>query len=400
MSCEQVDYSTPPCNVQDHIIPCFCSSVGPNGDELRIAGCNSLGVPGEWVYEAGLNLQCKHWANNPTLEGGSIAGYRATCKRNSYKGSIEECCSEPGACFSSNGGTCDPEARSYTGKLCQQNYLKICSDTNLNNLKELWSPGGVCQRALEANSLAGNNAYVADLGSALLGSYFQNFPVSESPSDLQNLIYDICIDNPLACSRYLENITCPRYTREDLVNLPEARKFCGCNLSDDQYITDQSVLGGAGRECDSICISTQNVRPVNSAGDALYCQKTICIIDNISIDLLNSTLGGINFSQLCGDCGSGGCLCIIKDVDINAEESEIGGINLSQECGNQQCYQTSSNGEVVEVDCDLAFGDRQQQAEDESGASRKWLWIGLGIGLGILILIIIIIFIIFAMKKS
>jgi len=395
--CEQPNYSKPLCNAETHIIPCFCSGIGGAGDTERVNACNRLGVAGEWRYRPGDNLSCFHFPGS-VVEGGSILGYKAICERADYKGNVGECCSNPGQCFSSNGGTCPPEARSYTGKTCQNYYLQYCSTNNLNDLQERWQEGGLCRRALDNNTLAGDLKYVSDLGSQLLGSYFHRGGISETPSELQNMIYDICRDNPLACSRYLDESLCKNYTREDLISLPQARKFCGCHLREELYETFESEFGGIPKECDSICVSASNIRPVNSLGAPLFCQNSICIIDSVTIDLVNSNVGSISFGQLCGNCSDGSCVCIIKDVDIDAEDSTIGGINFDQECGNQKCYQTASNGNVLEVDCDLSIPERQNEADEKEGIT--WWWIILAVAAGIFILIIIILIFVFIFKKK
>lgn len=396
--CERVDYSRPQCSAETHRIPCFCSNNTPSGEQARVDACNQIGISGEWEYKQGAGSTCYHYTNS-VVEGGGVVGTTAFCNRKSYKGDVGECCRQPGACFSSNGGTCDPQARSYTGSKCQAYYLNYCSTNNLNDFKARWQTGGTCRRALDENALAGNKQYVAQLGEIMMGTFFHRGAVSEYPGDLQKLVYEICHDTPLACNRYLNEVLCKDFTREDLINLPETRKFCGCHLQDAEYITNVAELGGSQKECDSICVSSINIRPVDSFGDPLFCNRSICIIDSVAIDLIDSTVGEITFSQLCGDCGSGSCLCIIKDVDIKATDSEIGGLNLEQECGgNERCYQTAADGTVVEVDCDLTLPEKQEQANQKVGFN--WVWIALSIFLVVAIIFFIAIIFIVAAKKK
>lgn len=396
--CEAVDYSRPPCEDTTHRIPCFCSNTAPAGYEASREACGRIGISGEWKYIEGGGATCYHYPNS-VIEGGTIVGRTADCERVAYKGDLAECCQNPGSCFDSRGGTCDPQARSYMGAKCQNYYLSYCSTSNMNDFKTRWQDNGVCKRALDENSLAGDNNFVASLGAAMLGTFFNQGFITEYPGELQNMIYDICRENPLACARYLGDTLCKDYTREDLVSLIEARRFCACHLSDDQYDSSASELGGAPKECDSICISTQNIRPVSSAGDALFCNQSICIIDNVAIDLVKSTVGEINFAQLCGDCSGGNCVCIIKDVDIRGENSDIGGINFEQECGgNERCYQTAANGEVVEVSCELSPDEKKNEANNQAGVN--WPWIALSIFLVVMALLIIILFIVIMLNKK
>lgn len=399
MNCEFVDYSRPACEKEEHRIPCFCSNNTSAGEDARRNACNKLGIPGEWKYRDTGGDTCYHYPNS-VIEGGNIVGTSAVCTRASYKGSIEECCHQPGSCFSSNGGTCDPEARSYTGTKCQNYFLNYCDPPNFNSFKERWQVGGICRRVLEENALQKEYKYVSELGNVMMKAHFDKNFISEYPGEIQNIIYDVCKETPLACDRYLDEKLCTGYTREELTKTTYARRFCGCHLKNEEYATDLAELAGSTKECDSICVSSTNIRHVDSYGEPLYCNKSICVIDSITIDLIDSSVGDINFKQLCGDCGDAGCICIIKDVEVVGEGNKLGDINLEQECeGGERCYQTADNGELVEVDCDVTPEEKVKQANEKT-ESTSWGWIIGGIAVALLILIVIIIIFVILIKKS
>ena len=367
-----VNCNTAP-NIGDrHIINGFCNEAGALGTAGRIQACSNLGVSGEFGDENQTG-SCGFPAFQPGQACGGIAGVQVSCRRLDYKGDITDCCVNAGKCISSNGGTCDPEARSFVGKRCQQFFLSYCSTNRPDQLEERWAPSGICTRVLDNNALAGQTVYVADLGTVLLNSYFSvnqlSAPGTPGFTDFQDRILDICQQNPNACQRYLQNNLCTRYSRSDLANgFPEQRQFCGCHLRAEQYDTFLNNQGSVSVDCDGLCSPATTVKRVDSSGRAITCNSNICVIDNVTVQLIESNVGEITFANVCGGCSgpNSSCTCLIKDVSIEGNNSTIGGINFNNECQRTNCYQTNSDGIVVEVPC----GTLQEQEEAANNAPQ------------------------------
>jgi hypothetical protein len=133
---------------------------------------------------------------------------------------------------------------------------------------------------------------------------------------------------------------CSRYQRKDMKN-DDHRNLCGCYLYNDKsnYPFQDKAIGVT---CDYICTSAEV--PKVSDGTPVQCDESICVMDDVTINIINSKVGGgINFDQLCGNCKGGTCQCYFSDVSINDIDSLIdGGINFKQSCGGN-CFLDSQN---------------------------------------------------------
>jgi hypothetical protein len=128
---------------------------------------------------------------------------------------------------------------------------------------------------------------------------------------------------------------------------------CGCHLSPNQY-TKWNNLGvdGVNVSCDPLCM-LPNVVPQFANGVQSKCSQNLCILDNISIDIINSQTGDINFNTLCGgSCSGGNCRCIFSNINVLQTGSTVGNINFTQSCGgNCSTPDPSSPGNFIQVDC-------------------------------------------------
>tara|TARA_R110002126_G_scaffold61680_3_gene159381 strand:+ start:3266 stop:4591 length:1326 start_codon:yes stop_codon:yes gene_type:complete len=148
--------------------------------------------------------------------------------------------------------------------------------------------------------------------------------------------------------------------------------FCGCFAPVPPYF--QNIKGFSnepgGSTCDYLCYNNNsfklyqnNIIKGNTAleggGSQLQCTDNVCVIDNTSINSLNSN-GNINFNQTCNGCKNPGtgCICYI-DVSvkqlINKIASGKNGMmtqqHFKQNCsGNSVCFQYNE-GEIKEVNC-------------------------------------------------
>lgn len=181
-------------------------------------------------------------------------------------------------------------------------------------------------------------------------------------------------NDPSACDSIL-NRFCYEFSRNDITGNGVSNgqldttlaNVCGCHLSTGSGIPPNPIITTGntstsfnltnfpttslpnvydtnipgGNACDPIC---DNSSISNSGFNT--CTQDSCVIDNVTVNIYNSSTGSINFSQ---DCS--GSTCYIGDVSINEINSSIGSGTLSQNCS--ACYKyTDNNLQTAEqVDC-------------------------------------------------
>jgi len=142
--------------------------------------------------------------------------------------------------------------------------------------------------------------------------------------------------------------------------------YCSCHLDINQYV-DNNI------ECDSLCFQNDTIKLFNSFNQVQRCNKNICTISDITINVLNSD-NKVNFTQMCGNsCTNGTCsLCILKDITINQVSSAVD-VNIFSNCNNTnglngfKCYKTVDNV-ITEVQCEYTGNlDTVNQNESKFG---------------------------------
>ena len=112
-------------------------------------------------------------------------------------------------------------------------------------------------------------------------------------------------------------------------------------MPSEQYGTYSSF--GVERKCDPACTLGEGVRVGVAPGTSNLeeeCDQTICVIDNVKLDILGgSNVGNISFSQACGQCGGQACRCFITNTTLTSVDSVIGDVDITQQCGGTpSCY--------------------------------------------------------------
>lgn len=229
-----------------------------------------------------------------------------------------------------------------------------------------WTNTNFCPNYILTN-LQNNNLDIAQQSMVqVFDQYFTNgllpFP-NGGPGTFQNYLYEnICslnqgtnpsttLPDPAACSLALTSL-CSNYQRSDAVSDQNISNFCGCYLPSQAYSQYENQFGIA-QQCDPICRPTSTIPLVNSTGQIQSCTSNICIIDDVTITIANSTVGSVTFSDICGGCaGAANCQCYINGVSINTAESSLSNINLNQNCtGAINCYTGASGTTPVQVPC-------------------------------------------------
>ena len=190
------------------------------------------------------------------------------------------------------------------------------------------------------------------------------------------VLQPICRAIPGLCASGLQ-LSCNDETTTSLIRNPNRVPWCGCYLSDDQYdkyVNEYQIT----KQCTPICGRQGNIPLAGPSGlGSLGCNQSVCIIDDTTINLAQTNVGGgVNFSQFCSGCSgntqtgntpsvgpdssTSSCRCIIDNNSITAANSQIGGgINLTEVCGSTTCFRNNPDPQkypgppVLPVDCTL-----------------------------------------------
>jgi hypothetical protein len=167
------------------------------------------------------------------------------------------------------------------------------------------------------------------------------------------------------CDELLDQY-CESFTRDDLSKDPTLQTICGCHLATSTPASNAGLklsrkpqgnqydYPGMTQTCDPICAYSGTIQT-----NAPQCAQTVCIMDKISINEINSNCGDITINQVCGQAPSGGGVgnCYISNVDVDLINSDCGGVFLHQNCGACFTFDPSTewNGSVPasakKVDC-------------------------------------------------
>lgn len=371
----------------------------------------------------------------PTINGSewkSIGGNK--CQRTSYKGDPKYCCISnsnpyinPTPCFDSKGYTCNVDNRSNTSKTCYQPIISYCSSAqSIETLEKNWSDiyppclytldswfvGSTTPFTVTGGSLIPSNLYNNTNGISSASDMMVKFNrlynnwgfalgaprASSSYNNIEENIYSICSASPGSCSDMLTEY-CTGISTQDITSNPNLLRWCGCYMPDQEYAryVNQYQLN---KECTPYCNRSGNIPLVTQdKTNVKKCTTDNCLIDNISLNLLNTVIAdGINFSQLCGGCGegsSGSCTCIMDNLTLNTVNTNLqGSINISQQCGSTICYAPNTNQlgpNQISIDCNQDLPTPESTVANVTstyGNIFPYLWIGL-ILLAIIFLIVV-----------
>lgn len=293
---------------------------------------------------------------------------RVYCIRTNFPGDPKKCCTKsyntnpiPSNCFAedNNQQACDPQYRSIVGSPCQNLFTQTCINTPTTNDQFFaeWNGSNFCSETIKQNStslsLASQQKWANDQMNTLFQKYFTNDTIlpGASAGSFQNYLYNFCLSNPQACQTALTNL-CINTTNQDAKNNINIANFCGCHMNPTQTALYTNVYG-IDPVCTGLCARPSTIPVTDSTGNVLKCQGNICIIDDVTISLANSTAGNITFGQICGGCENNtSCQCIISGVTVQAADSQLGNISLQQNCGKSvTCAKLDASGKAQPVDC-------------------------------------------------
>ncbi len=422
--------------------------------------CDSLS-DGEWTRTGNGGYNCHYNScdekTQVTTSAGccngccAITGEATKCKRIAFKGDPLGCCFRDLKCNSSSTNefcfadtakrrTCLPEHRDKSSVQCQHLIYQYCTAPNENDaiffarwLGDVVIDGHLyerpCYHALYRNlfkeqagacSELPNSGYPnsqgfiwsKDLISGTMKRYTTSgYSLDSRPGEITNvefnaMLWDICSNNPGVCQPAL-NLYCNSATTDLLIRRPGLQPWCSCYLSDATY-SKYTNLYQINKECSPIC-NVKGVLPLpdDSGTSVKTCQQSICIIDDVAINIAESKVGvdggSISFAQMCGSCGGGTCSCVFSNTTLTIIESDIDYIGVEQQCsGNSKCYSevVQPDGSIIPVEINCTATDlnaenpyadiEQQNAYNEQQAlnKRNWLVLILFILLGLFIVFI------------
>jgi hypothetical protein len=165
----------------------------------------------------------------------------------------------------------------------------------------------------------------------------------------QNNLIELCTleSLPGICTKALTRY-CDQFTREQVINSDILTSFCGCYTTPDSSFVN--ITGNAA--CDPLCHrALTSQRADNQTGELLTCPQNVCVIDNVTINAINSNItGGININNICSGCsGDNGCLCVVSGVNLASTLGSIGVTsNIGEFCGeNSVCIVTDDEGNTI-----------------------------------------------------
>lgn len=299
--------------------------------------------------------------------------------------------------------TCNPNLLDKCG-----NYASIiagyCGNLSKYGTQKAWQPGtpnndyiGYCNnfvRSTNQTDKATSQTVVnAAVDYMMTNSEFKNFGKNDpSKAAVISNVLQFC-SSMGTCDAQLKQM-CKPYSREDIfsaykkyleltsVNPNDQNAIvykniyqsCGCHLDPSQY-SEWSNLGvdETNVSCDPICM-LPNVLPQFSGGNKATCNQSLCVLDNISIDIVNSQTGDINFNTLCGNCKGGNCRCVFSNINVFQTGSSVGNINFSQQCGSCSTPDPNNPGNFLNIDCKTGI-PTTKPVPDEGIFSNLFKWI-------------------------
>lgn len=313
--------------------------------------------------------------------------------------------------MSYNSVSCSTDGSLATQAGCKTFMTNFCSTDDIGQTYiQKWQgteTTSACRGFVALNT--GNQAQYVPVIDAYVNRYLVTDANPVTYAQQGSLVYQpaitdvikVCQTYPGGCDNVL-GVVCAGETRENLGNNPSKASLCGCFLSDAQYNSYTGAFGTT-KNCDPLCVLQSAVKPRDPANafTTLSCAQTVCVIDNVTISILEkSNLGSIGFAQSCGGCQNGGCTCSISNISITSVESTLGGIDLSQNCsGNVNCYENDANGTPKPVPCSKLGGTGTSTTATTNGFPLRNVLIIIGIILFVF-LIIIVVAVVFRKSRS
>jgi len=284
---------------------------------------------------------------------------------------IETTTNDDSLCFvlgSNRTRTCHPKHRSVTTTECQDALFDYCLGVGVgfDEWASRWCAGSnlpICVQIIMRNLVGNPEPYYNDFAqgachsgtftpTAIPSSAYNNRDgflwstkvitaaykrfksegydlASEVYHPLEDVFYTLFRLAPGISEDVLKDF-CSDKSINDLTSDEATLKYCGCYLPDEEY-GEYLTNYGINKECTPTC-SRLDVIPLSKPDGVskLHCTQTVCVIDDVTIDLINSSAGTISFANICGGCGSdagSSCVCYTLDTTVEEQDSKVGNIS-------------------------------------------------------------------------
>lgn len=273
-------------------------------------------------------------------------------------------------CFDSTGVPCNPSHRDITGDSCSRLMFQHCIAIKDNSVDASWSRSsdgsGECTKWLGrllygdqgqwiefANAIEIRGVLKDYIGTKLtseilvsMAKNFTNYFTIQEIADtgapktplgraVEPVLFTLYKNYNLILQDGGYLLTqCGRYGISDVLKNPLLRKWCGCVLNPEEYAQRYPEIP---IECTPMCNSSDVIQY------STQCQGTECVIDGVTLSLVESQTQGLSITQVCQACGnsiasdttkiSQTCTCVIDNTVITAVQSYIGNISINEMCG-------------------------------------------------------------------
>ncbi|CAH6421717.1 Hypothetical protein HVR_LOCUS1357 [uncultured virus] len=280
-----------------------------------------------------------------------------------------------------------------------------CFDTNI-----VTPTNGICNITPPFEFDAGGYFWAQGLITATMKKYTdQGFQIGTLPgfpgyNPFQDFLYNnICCPYPGLCQDGLD-VACASYTAQRMSLNPTVSQWCGCHLNPNEYQA-YSVKFNIPPECTPMCNRSGTLPIVGINGLPINCTQDICLIDGVTVNLINSQIGGgINFNQICAGCQNSQCSCIVSDTTVDIANSTIGGnvVPIGEGCGSINCTQTNpgtTGPSTIPVPCGstgfnpYAQYDAEVEAAQAEARKSAIFWTLVAIGAALVVIFLIIFFV-------
>lgn len=280
-----------------------------------------------------------------------------------------KCCGD----LESTSDVCHPEWCSNNQESCATTMLSTCTDNVWNNQDY---KSRACENFINRTSqinkdcnlldpeLKGLNCAQAIIKNSLLRFYNTGGKPTDNVPFISKQI-EYCSLYPGLCDSILDSNQggiCKNYTLPDLnpdkykgreydpdgTNL---LKTCGCFLKKDSknYILDKDF----GVACNSICSYPGAIPKVNRiTKKPEVCKGNVCVLNDITVNSINSTGGAVNMNTYCGQCSDELCRCYFNNVNLPSYSETGATYQLSTNCGECFKYDPNNPTEMKKINCD------------------------------------------------
>jgi len=436
----------------------FGTQASSGNESCHYNDCNN-----EWVAGSGCCKTCC-----------GIIGTGTECYRSAFSGDPLECClkdmlctappgeDNPDQCYSDaarnrtcSGGPGAANHRSVVSTDCENSIMQYCTGTlpsddptsidwinrwtsgannsctnivirksyQLGGPDRCFSPPpippgavGLCRRS-PAEAIDDNGYYWSQsLIKAAMERYrSQGFVLGAMPGfqgfhPFQDFMYDnICCPYAGLCQAMLREQGEGK-NMQQLTGNPELTKWFGCYLPESEYEA-YSVKYNIQPSCTPVCNRITTIPEVGINSIPMQCEQSVCIIDNVTADLINSSIGGgISVDQVCSGCAGSSCTCMVSDVTIDIENSTVNGllVPVAEACGSYTCQQTNPSAvgpAMITIPCDGTgstnpFQEVENQLLAQAVVAYRWNWIVTIIVVVVILLIIMLLVWLFYPRKN